>query len=102
MFVVLPLHEGVLLSTCLPVYRSDSLIFRFRKPLSFHAVSFGDVNYSYTLERMAQLALEIQNNAPRDPLLPAESTIPSSFTTALDTVSTHVLLADGGKSTFDH
>jgi hypothetical protein len=67
---------------------SVSLIFRFRKPLSFHAVSFGNVRYSYRLERMAQLALEIQNNAPRDPLLPAESIIPSSFTTALDTVST--------------
>ena len=67
---------------------SVSLIFRFSKPLSFHAVSFGNVNYSYTLERMAQLALEIQSSAPQDPLLPAESIISSSFTTALDTVST--------------
>ncbi|KAF8490260.1 hypothetical protein F5888DRAFT_1133448 [Russula emetica] len=55
-------------------------------PLSFHAISFGNVRYTFTLQRMAQLALEIQNNAPRDPLLPAESIIPSSFTTALDTV----------------
>jgi len=56
------------------------------KPLSFHAVSFGTDKYSQTLRRMAQLALEIQNNAPRDPLLHADSTIPSSYTTALDTV----------------
>jgi hypothetical protein len=83
MFVILPLDEGELHSTCLLVY----LVFRFRKTLSFHAVSFGNIGHSYTLQRMAQLALEIQNNAPRDPLLPAESTIPSSFTTALCTVS---------------
>jgi hypothetical protein len=38
---------------------------------------------------MAQLALEIQNNAPHDPLLPAAASIPSSFNTALDTVSVH-------------
>ncbi|KAH9026661.1 hypothetical protein EDB84DRAFT_1589144 [Lactarius hengduanensis] len=43
-----------------------------RKPLSFHA--------------MAQLALEIQNEAPHDPMFPATARIPSSFTTALDTV----------------
>jgi hypothetical protein len=35
---------------------------------------------------MADLALNLQNNAPR----PAPATIPSSFATALDTVSTHV------------
>jgi hypothetical protein len=45
---------------------------------------------------MAHLALEIQNNAPQDPLLPAASVIPSSFTTALDTVSTYVFPADEG------
>jgi hypothetical protein len=45
---------------------------------------------------MAQLALEIQNNAPQDRLLPAASVIPSSYTTALDTVSTCVLLTDEG------
>lgn len=36
---------------------------------------------------MAQLALDIQNNAPDDPSFPATARIPSSFTTALDTVS---------------
>jgi hypothetical protein len=43
---------------------------------------------------MAQLALEIQDNAPQDPLLPAAWAIPSSYTTALDTVSTCVVLSD--------
>jgi hypothetical protein len=36
---------------------------------------------------MANLALEIQINAPRDPLRPLAAPIPSSFTIALDTVS---------------
>jgi len=54
------------------------------KPLSFHAVSFGPKTSS--LRRMVQLAREIQNNAPHDSLLPADSVITSSFTTALDTV----------------
>ncbi|KAH9054525.1 hypothetical protein EDB87DRAFT_1580466 [Lactarius vividus] len=78
-----------------------------RKPLSFHAVSFGnewdstifdsirrfipDRSVSYhnssasTLRKMAQLALKIQNEAPHDPMFPVTARIPSSFTTALDT-----------------
>ncbi|KAH9046371.1 hypothetical protein EDB83DRAFT_2295029 [Lactarius deliciosus] len=55
------------------------------KPLSFHSVSFGPDSSSSTLRRMAQLALEIQNNAPRG-RGPATTSIPSSFTVALDTV----------------
>ena len=35
---------------------------------------------------MAQIALDVQNNAPQDPLLPANAHIPSSYTEALDTV----------------
>ena len=35
---------------------------------------------------MAQIALDVQNNAPQDPLLPANAYIPSSYTEALDTV----------------
>ena len=82
-----------------------------RKPLSFHAVSFcsewdstifsparARPSFLYpsithhdsldsTLRKMVQLALEIQNEAPHDPLFPATARIPSSFTTALDTVS---------------
>jgi hypothetical protein len=56
-----------------------------RKPLSFHSVSFGPDSAS-SLRRMAKLALEIQNNVPRDPLRSATKSIPSTFTTALDTV----------------
>jgi hypothetical protein len=57
-----------------------------RKPLSFHSVSFGIDSSSSSLRRMAQLALDIQNNAPRGQGPPTTS-IPSSFTVALDTVS---------------
>ena len=35
---------------------------------------------------MAQIALEVQNNAPQDPLLPMTASIVSSYTEALDTV----------------
>jgi hypothetical protein len=61
-----------------------------RKPLSFHAVFFGQDSRARTLRRMAQLALEIQNDASDDPSFPATARIPSSFTTALDTVSTRI------------
>jgi len=56
------------------------------KPLSFHAVSFGQEASAAALRRMSDLALEIQNEVPRDVLLPAAAIIPSSFNTALDTV----------------
>lgn len=42
---------------------------------------------------MAQLALEIQNNAPSG-RGPAATSIPSSFTVALDTVSTPKMLRE--------
>ncbi len=66
------------------VYKSKPLNMLFRKPLSFHAVSFGPHNS--TLRRMAQIALEIQKAAPRDPLLPASEKIESSYSEALDSV----------------
>jgi len=53
------------------------------EPLSFQAVSFGAESRAYRLRRMAQLALEIQNNAPHDRSRPV---IPSSFTMAPDTI----------------
>ena len=40
---------------------------------------------------MAQIAQDVQNNAPRDPLAPAAATILSSYTEALDTVRAHAL-----------
>jgi len=68
--------------------------FKIRRPLSFHAVSFGHEVTSTSLRRMAQIALDVQNNAPQDPLLPATANIPSSYTEALDTVRRrHVLLS---------
>ncbi|KAF8262185.1 hypothetical protein EI94DRAFT_720781, partial [Lactarius quietus] len=57
---------------------------RLGKSLSFHSVSFGPDSSSASLRRMAQLALEIQNNAPRD--RGHATSIPSAFTVALDTV----------------
>ena len=44
-----------------------------------------------SLRRMADIARDAQNNAPRDPLAPAAATIMSSYTQALDTVRTRVL-----------
>lgn len=58
-----------------------------RRPLSFHAVSFGKDSTSSSLRRMAQIALEVQYKAPHDPLLPAVAKISSSYTEALDTVN---------------
>jgi len=57
---------------------------RLGKPLSFHSISFGPDSSSSSLRRMANLALEIQNNAPRNSRSP--QSIPSSFSVALDTV----------------
>ena len=35
---------------------------------------------------MARIALDVQNNAPQDPLHPAITHVPSSYTEALDMV----------------
>lgn len=56
------------------------------KPLSFHAVSFGQDAWAATLRRMAHIALDVQNNAPPDPLVPTSATVLSSYSEALDTV----------------
>jgi hypothetical protein len=66
------------------LFNADSM--NYRRPLSLHAVSFGHDAASSSLRRMAQIALEVQNNAPQDPLLPVAVSIPSSYTEALDTV----------------
>jgi hypothetical protein len=42
---------------------------------------------------MAQIALDVQNNAPQDPLLPATARVPSSYTEVLDTVRGKRLLS---------
>ncbi|KIJ13990.1 hypothetical protein PAXINDRAFT_116523 [Paxillus involutus ATCC 200175] len=59
---------------------------RLGKAVSFHSVSFGPDASSVYLRRMAEIALDAQNNAPRDPLAPAAATVLSSYTQALDTV----------------
>ncbi|OJA14319.1 hypothetical protein AZE42_01557 [Rhizopogon vesiculosus] len=59
---------------------------RLGKALSFHAVSFGPDGSSSSLRRMAQIALDIQNNTPRDSLAPPATAVASSYTQALDTV----------------
>lgn len=56
------------------------------RALSFHAVSFGQEATSSSLRRMTQIALDVQTNAPHDPLLPAAANVPSSYSVALDTV----------------
>jgi len=59
---------------------------RLGMPLSLHTVSFGPDASSSMLRRMADLALHIQNNVPRDPLKPPTVSMPSSFSAALDSV----------------
>jgi hypothetical protein len=72
---------------CVPVI-SDSI--NARRPLSFHAVSFGPDAASSSLRRMAQIALDVQqNNEPQDP---ATASVPSSYTEALDTVRGNVFV----------
>ena len=55
-----------------------------RSALSFHAVSFGSEAQAGSLHRMVQIATEIHDAAPRDPLMPLG--IPCSYSEALDTV----------------
>ena len=57
-----------------------------RRPLSFHTVSFGRDAASPSLRNMVQIALDVQNNAPQDLLLPSAASVPSSYTEASDTV----------------
>jgi len=74
-----PLMDETIYDVCRDAVRQG-------RPLSFHAVSFGQDASSSSLRRMSEIALEVQNNAPHDPLLPAAANVPSSYTEALDTV----------------
>jgi len=56
------------------------------KPLSFHAVPFGQDSQPSYMRRMVQIALDVQNNAPQDLLTPTAATVPSTYTQALDTI----------------
>ncbi|KAI6163533.1 hypothetical protein EDD17DRAFT_475985 [Pisolithus thermaeus] len=59
---------------------------RLGKAVSFHAVSFGPDGSSTYLRRMAEIAINAQNNAPGDRLAPAAATVMSSYSQALDSV----------------
>jgi len=74
--------EGEVSDTDIPDLCSTAV--RLGMPLSFHTVSFGPEASSSTLRGMADLALNIQNGAPRDPLKPSTSSVPSSFFDAPD------------------
>jgi hypothetical protein len=56
-----------------------------RKGLSFYTVSFGPEVSSQSLRRMAQIATEVYQRAPRDPLAPVGQDS-CSFSRAIDTV----------------
>ena len=90
-----PVPDSAIQDVCLSAVRLGcvtfflfNLIAEFseRKPLSFHSISFGPDASSSSLRRMANVALGIQNNAPRNPQAPATASVPSSFAIALDTV----------------
>lgn len=55
-----------------------------RSALSFHAVSFGVQAQAGSLRRMVQIAMEVHDAAPRDPLAPPGNAC--SYSEALDTV----------------
>ncbi|KAG8215603.1 hypothetical protein J3R82DRAFT_7468 [Butyriboletus roseoflavus] len=76
---------------------------RLGKAVSFHAVSFGPEVSSTHLRRMAEIARDVQNNAPRDPLVPAAATVLSSYTRALDTVpyARRIVVPVGGRALND-
>ena len=89
-FAAEPYAGGMCGSFSIFLVTADSII--PRRPLSFHAVSFGMDAVSSSLRRMAQIALDVQNTAPQNPLLPAAASVPSSYTEALDTVRDQCLL----------
>ena len=69
-----------------------------RAPLSFHAVSFGPENRSAVLRRMVGIAQDAENSAPRTGL--PNTSIPSSYSKALDTVSAEWFLLSEIDNTF--
>ncbi|KAG9001922.1 hypothetical protein FRB90_011463 [Tulasnella sp. 427] len=67
------------------------------KPLSFHAVSFGQESSSASLRRMVTVAERVVQDAPRDPLAPL---VPCSYSDAMDTIrlaETFINIADSLK-----
>ncbi|KIO18763.1 hypothetical protein M407DRAFT_224787 [Tulasnella calospora MUT 4182] len=67
------------------------------KPVSFHAVSFGQDSSSTPLRRMVTVAERVAQDAPRDPLSPV---VPCSYSDAMDTIrlaETFINIADSLK-----
>ncbi|KAG8930696.1 hypothetical protein FRC01_002390, partial [Tulasnella sp. 417] len=67
------------------------------KPVSFHAVSFGQDSSSTPLRRMVTVAERVAQDAPRDPLTPV---VPCSYSDAIDTIrlaETFINIADSLK-----
>ncbi|KAG8901723.1 hypothetical protein FRC00_005050 [Tulasnella sp. 408] len=67
------------------------------KPVSFHAVSFGQDSSSTSLRRMVTVAERVAQDAPRDPLAPV---VPCSYSDAMDTIrlaETFINIADSLK-----
>jgi hypothetical protein len=58
----------------------------YRKPLAFHAISFGQEYSSGVLKRMATIAKEVYEEAPAE-ASPHAGPTPCSYHSALDTVS---------------
>jgi Mg-chelatase subunit ChlD len=84
--VIIFLSDGECVVSDQTVQDLCRLALRLGKPLSFHAISFGQESESVHLRRMVQIALDIQNDAPQDPLAPVAATLLSSYSQALDTV----------------
>ena len=79
--------RGFVYSIVRPLSTTTDYANAVRRPVSFHAVSFGPDSSSTYLRRMAQIALEVQNDRVNNSLHPTEANVPSSYTEALDTVS---------------
>ncbi|KAG9021281.1 hypothetical protein FRB95_002446 [Tulasnella sp. JGI-2019a] len=54
-----------------------------QKPLSFHAVSFGNERRSRSLRRMVDIAAQVMRDSPRDLQTPL---VPCEYTDAIDTI----------------
>ena len=68
----------------------------------FHAVSFGLEGSLMYLCCMANIALNVENNVPRDPLMPASVIVPLSYMQALDMMHMHISWFPGYMHTNQH
>ena len=85
--VAVPLAKGLFAPIVRSLSSRTDYTSAVRRPISFHAVSFGPDSSSTYLRRMARIASQVQNDRVNDPLYPTWPNVPSSYTEALDTVS---------------